>query len=65
MQQSSITLEPQGVTGSPAYGRVGLTVDNSSPQVFSGENGFKDPKAKIATVAANGLREGTRSSFNF
>jgi hypothetical protein len=39
-------LEPQGVTGSPAYGRVGLMMDNFFLQVFSGENGFKGPKTK-------------------
>ena len=41
MQQSAITLEPQGVTGSAAYGRIGLLTENLFVMNLRGEYGFK------------------------
>ena len=47
MQQSAITLEPQGVTGSPAYEHIGLTMENLFVMNICGEYGFKGMKTQI------------------
>ena len=39
-------FEPQGVTGSPSYGCVGLTMENKFEMNVCGEYGSKRPKTQ-------------------
>ena len=45
-QQSAITFEPMGTMGSPAYGHVGLTMENLFKENLCGYNGFECPKTQ-------------------
>ena len=58
MQQSAITFDPQGVTRSPAYGRVSLTRENLIRGNLCGESGFNDPKTQnVEKIGENMLNE--------
>ena len=48
MRQSAITLEPQGVTWRPAYGRIGLTTENLFVMNSRDEYGFEGLKSQMS-----------------
>ena len=46
MPQSAITFELKGITGSPAYERIGLIMENLFKQNLCQENRFKGVKTQ-------------------